>query len=105
MQSGNTHGEPRVIPLTTPVDFGKMLSQLLEEGEIDATICADLPRCLGTAPYVTRLFYDSKGVKKSYFQENSIFPLSIQLSSDDSSATATCGSPQTGTMPGKTLSR
>ncbi|KAF3762453.1 periplasmic binding protein-like II [Cryphonectria parasitica EP155] len=80
MESGHSHGEPAVMPLVKPVDItpnetGKSLSQLLEDGEIDATIGADLPNCLGKAQHVKRLFPDFKEREKRYFKETGIFPI------------------------------
>ena len=51
------HGKPSTKPLLRSVtriqnDSGKSLSRLLEEGEIDATICADPPTRLGKVAHV-----------------------------------------------------
>jgi len=51
------------------------LSQLLEEGGIDATIGADLPPCFGKAPNVKRLFPDFREAEKKYYKETGIFPI------------------------------
>lgn len=80
MESGQRYGKPSAMPLISTVniannDTGKSLSQLLEEGEIDATIGADLPPCLGKVEHVRRLFPDFKEVEKSYFKETRIFPI------------------------------
>lgn len=80
MESGQRYGTPAAMPLVKPVDLsendtGKSLSQLLEDGEIDATIGADLPPCLGKADDVGRLFPDFKHMEKDYFKETGIFPI------------------------------
>lgn len=80
MESAESHGKPSAMPLVRPVsikqnDSGKSLSQLLEDGDIDATIGADLPPCFGKAPFVKRLFPDFKEVEKKYFKETGIFPI------------------------------
>lgn len=80
MESGQRHGTPAAMPLVRPVnlsenDTGKSLSQLLEDGEIDATIGADLPPCLGKAENVGRLFPDFKEMEKDYFKKTGIFPI------------------------------
>jgi 4,5-dihydroxyphthalate decarboxylase len=80
MESGESHGKPSTLPLIKPVSItkntsGKSLSQLLEEGEIDATIGADLPPCFGKAPHVRRLFPDFKEAEKAYYKETGIFPI------------------------------
>jgi 4,5-dihydroxyphthalate decarboxylase len=80
MEGPEPHGKPSALPPLKPVTIssntsGKSLSQLLEEGEIDATIGADLPPCFGTAPHVKRLFPDFKGAEKQYYKETGIFPI------------------------------
>jgi 4,5-dihydroxyphthalate decarboxylase len=80
MESAKPHGKPSALPTLKKVNIrrnetGKSLSQLLEEGDIDATIGADIPPCLGKAPHVRRLFPDFKNVEKSYYKETGIFPI------------------------------
>ncbi|MCJ1432546.1 hypothetical protein MMC27_001903 [Xylographa pallens] len=80
METPGAHGQPTVLPVRKPVTItrntsGKSLSQLLEEGEIDATIGADLPPCFGKAAHVKRLFPDFKAVEKRYYKEHGIFPI------------------------------
>ncbi|KAH8891155.1 periplasmic binding protein-like II [Thozetella sp. PMI_491] len=80
MESGEAHGKPSTMALIKPVKIeqnatGKSLSQLLEEGYIDATIGADLPHCLGKAPDVGRLFPNFKDVEQQYFKATGIFPI------------------------------
>lgn len=80
METPQAHGQPRALPTPKPVSIarnssGKSLSQLLENGEIDATIGADLPPCLGKAPHVKRLFPDFKEVEKQYWRDFGIFPI------------------------------
>jgi 4,5-dihydroxyphthalate decarboxylase len=61
----------------TPNTSGNSLSQPLEDGEIDATIGADVPACLGKTEHVNRLFPDFKEVEKGYFKETGISPSCI----------------------------
>jgi 4,5-dihydroxyphthalate decarboxylase len=80
MESAEPHGKPTVLPLIKPVNITrnksrKSLSQLLEDGEIDATIGADVPACLGMAEHVKRLFPDFKEMEKKYYRETGIFPI------------------------------
>jgi 4,5-dihydroxyphthalate decarboxylase len=80
MEGPGSHGKPSALPPLKPVKItsntsSKSLSQLLEEGEIDATIGADLPDCLGRAPHIRRLFPDFKEVEKAYYQRTGIFPI------------------------------
>jgi hypothetical protein len=58
---------------TTPK--GTDLGSLLERGEIDALISADVPKCfLEKSPKVGRLFPDFQAVERDYFQRTGIFP-------------------------------
>jgi hypothetical protein len=54
------------------VDLGKML----EAGEIDALISADVPKCvLEKSPKVGRLFEDYEIVERDYYRRTGIFPI------------------------------
>ena len=80
MEGPESHGKPTVLPLVKPVTIerntsGKSLSQLLEDGEIDATIGADLPPCFGKAKHVKRLFPDFKEMEQEYYKETGVFPI------------------------------
>lgn len=53
-------------------DLGKML----ESGEIDALISADVPACiLAKSPKVGRLFEDYESVERDYYRRTGIFPI------------------------------
>lgn len=53
-------------------DLGKML----EAGEIDALISADIPQCvLEKSPKVGRLFEDYEAAERDYYQRTGIFPI------------------------------
>ena len=55
---------------------GTDLGVLLEAGEIDALISADVPRCvLEESPKVRRLFPDHKATERDYFRRTGIFPI------------------------------
>jgi 4,5-dihydroxyphthalate decarboxylase len=80
IDSPKPHGKPTVLPPLKPVaikanDSGKSLSDLLEAGEIQAVIGADLPPCFGKAPHVKRLFPDFKAEEQAYFKRTGIFPI------------------------------
>lgn len=76
-----THGKPTVLPPLKPVKITqnrnaeKSISDLLADGEIDATIGADLPSSFGESPHVKRLFPDFKATEKKYYKEHGIFPI------------------------------
>ena len=54
------------------VDLGHML----EDGEIDALIAADAPKCvLEKSPKVGRLFEDYEAVERNYYRRTGIFPI------------------------------
>jgi ABC-type nitrate/sulfonate/bicarbonate transport system substrate-binding protein len=74
------HGKPTVLPPLKPVKIvantsGKSLSQLLEQGEIQAIIGAELPSCFGKSPHVKRLFPDFREAEKAYYRRTGIFPI------------------------------
>jgi 4,5-dihydroxyphthalate decarboxylase len=82
MEGPGLHGQPSSLPPLKPVKItsnkqygSKSLSQLLEEGIIDATLGADMPECLGRAPHIARLFPDFKEVEQAYYKKTGIFPI------------------------------
>ncbi|KAA9162020.1 4,5-dihydroxyphthalate decarboxylase [Amycolatopsis acidicola] len=55
---------------------GKALGPMLDAGEIDAMISADVPRCvLEGSPRVARLFPDYGAVEREYYGRTGIFPI------------------------------
>ena len=80
MEGPEPHGKPTALIPLKLINIqintsGKLLSQLLEDGDIDATIGADLPPCFGKAPHVKRLFPDFKEAEKKYYEKTRIFPI------------------------------
>jgi 4,5-dihydroxyphthalate decarboxylase len=74
------HGAPTVLPMLRQPRLeanasGKSLSQLLEEGGIDAIAGAEIPESLGRNPEVRRLFPDFRRVEREYYQRTRIFPI------------------------------
>lgn len=71
------------IPLRHPANVdvsmapeGADLGKMLDTGEIDALISADIPRCiLEKSPNVRRLFEDFETVERDYFRRTGIFPI------------------------------
>ena len=52
------------------------LGRMLEAGEIDALISADIPRCvLQGSPKVGRLFVDYEAAEREYYRRTGIFPI------------------------------
>ncbi len=75
-----SHGDPTVMPLLKPANItvnqtGKTLSQLLDEGELDAIIGTGLPDARRHNPAIRRLFPDFRAVEKDYYRRTGIFPI------------------------------
>ena len=51
------------------------MSQLLEAGDIQAVIGADLPNSMRRSPHVKRLFPDFRAEEKAYYRRTRIFPI------------------------------
>ncbi|KAK5113179.1 hypothetical protein LTR85_010997 [Meristemomyces frigidus] len=81
VEKPGSHGKPSALPPIKPVkitrneDANRSLSQLLADGEIAATIGADLPTSYGQAANVKRLFPDFKEAEKKYYKNHGIFPI------------------------------
>ncbi|MCC6532078.1 MAG: ABC transporter substrate-binding protein [Burkholderiales bacterium] len=74
------HGGPSVTPLVREVAVsvnrsGKSLSQLLDEGAIDAIVGTSLPDCRRHNADVVRLFPDFRAVEKAYYRRTRHFPI------------------------------
>lgn len=69
------HPHPANVDVT-PAPRGKDLGQMLETGEIDALISADVPKCvLNNSPRVARLFPDYEPIEREYYRRTGIFPI------------------------------
>ena len=70
---------PRPAPAGVDVQYaaeGVDLGALLEAGEIDALISADIPKCvLNKSPKVGRLFENYATVERDYYRRTGIFPI------------------------------
>ena len=81
MEGPGAHGKPTVLPPLKPIKISrntsqtKSLSDLLTDGEIAATIGADLPDNLGKVANVKRLFPDFKEAEKKYYKDHGLFPI------------------------------
>lgn len=70
---------PRTHPANiqvTDVPKDKELGAMLDAGEIDALISADVPKCvLDGSQKVARLFPDYKSIEREYYRRTGIFPI------------------------------
>ena len=58
------------------IPTGKELGAMLDAGEIDALISADVPKCmLDHSPRVRRLFVDYEKVERDYYKRTGVFPI------------------------------
>ena len=78
--SPGAHGEPTVLPLVRSVpiednETGKSISQLMEEGAVDANIGTSLPVSMRRNPDIQRLFPDFREVEKEFYARTRIFPI------------------------------
>jgi 4,5-dihydroxyphthalate decarboxylase len=69
----------RPVPAGIEVEYAAKdtdLGKMLEAGDIDALISADVPRCiLEHSPNVGRLFDDYEDVERDYYRRTGIFPI------------------------------
>jgi 4,5-dihydroxyphthalate decarboxylase len=80
MNTGGAHGSPTVLPLLKPVSIEqnttpKTMSDLIEEGYVDATLGTSLPDAIRTNPDIVRLFPDFVEREKDYYRRTKIFPI------------------------------
>ena len=84
METPGSHGKPSALPPLKPVKIttnadskygSRSLSQLLADGDIDATIGADPPLTLGKVPHVKRLFPNFKEVEMESYKKTGVFPI------------------------------
>ncbi|KAJ5580227.1 uncharacterized protein N7459_006212 [Penicillium hispanicum] len=79
-EKSGPHGKGTAKPLLRPVNLvpntsPKSLSQCLQDGDVAATIGAEVPACLGTASHVRPLFPDLRAATTQYFRQSGIFPI------------------------------
>ena len=70
-----SHPHPSNVQVSD-IAKGKDLGAMLDAGEIDALISADIPKCiLENSSNVTRLFTDYPAVEREYYRRTGIFPI------------------------------
>jgi 4,5-dihydroxyphthalate decarboxylase len=80
INSAGAHGSPSVLPLLKPVSIennetGKSLSDLLDEGSIDAIIGTRLPLAMRHNPNIQRMCPNFQEVERDYYLRTRIFPI------------------------------
>jgi 4,5-dihydroxyphthalate decarboxylase len=80
MNEAKPHGHPTRLKLAKPVSIepaavGKSLSDLIDIGEIAATIGTSLPDAMHRNPDIRRLFADPHEQEKDYYRRTRIFPI------------------------------
>jgi 4,5-dihydroxyphthalate decarboxylase len=80
MEEPKPHGNPTVLPPLKPISIvantsGRSLSELLEAGDIQAVVGADVPSAIRRVPHVKRLFPDFRAEEKAYYRRTKIFPI------------------------------
>ena len=80
INSAGPHGNPTVLPLvrSAPIeinDSSRSLSQLIDEGAIDAIIGTSLPAAMRHNPDIQRLFPDFHEIEKQFYKRTRIYPI------------------------------
>jgi 4,5-dihydroxyphthalate decarboxylase len=80
LNHAGSHGIPTVLPLLKPADIvtapaDKSLSDLLEEGKIDAITATSMPKAYRKNPDIQRLFQNFREVELEYYRKTRIFPI------------------------------
>jgi 4,5-dihydroxyphthalate decarboxylase len=80
MNTGGAHGNPTVLPLLKPFPIeqnhsNKSMSDLLEEGVVDATLGTSLPEAILTNPDIVRLFPNYVDIEKEFYKRTRIYPI------------------------------
>ncbi len=80
INEGGAHGAPTVLPLLkhVPIEInksGKSLSDLIEQGDVDATLGTSLPEAIRHNPEIKRLFPNFRELEKEYYGRTNIYPI------------------------------
>ena len=75
-----THGDPHVLPLLKSVTCesapdGRSLNDLIQSGDVDATLGTSLPESIRRNPDIQRLFPNYVELEKDYYRSTGIFPI------------------------------
>lgn len=80
LNHAGSHGSPTVLPLLKPVSIetapaDKSLSDLLEEGKIDAIAATAMPKSYRRNPDIQRLFPNFREIELDFYRRTRIFPI------------------------------
>ena len=80
MDQGGTHGALKLHQLSKPTriqynDSGLSLTELLERGDIDATLGALMPTSFGASPRIARLFPDFRATEIASYRASGAHPI------------------------------
>jgi 4,5-dihydroxyphthalate decarboxylase len=80
INSSKPHGNPTILPTVKKLSIaanrsGKSLSQLLEEGELQAIIGTGVPDAFGRNPDIVRVYPDYRAAEMEYYRRTRIFPI------------------------------
>src|SRR5687767_15047254 len=80
INEGKAHGNPTILPTARKLSIsanksGKSLSQLLEEGGLQAIIGTDAPAAFGRNPDIVRVYPDYRAAEMDYYRRTKIFPI------------------------------
>jgi 4,5-dihydroxyphthalate decarboxylase len=80
INSAKLHGNPTILPTARKMAIsantsGKSLSQMLEDGELQAIIGTGTPEAFGRNPDIVRLYPDYRAAEMDYYKRTKIFPI------------------------------
>ena len=80
INSAKPHGNPTILPTAKKLSIGanksgKSLSQMLEDGELQAIIGTGTPEAFGRNPDIVRLYPDYRAAEMDYYKRTKIFPI------------------------------
>ena len=80
INSAKPHGNPTILPTVKKLSIGanksgKSLSQLLEDGGLQAIIGTGVPEAFGRNPDIVRLYPDYRSAEMEYYRRTKIHPI------------------------------
>ena len=80
INSAKPHGNPTILSTVKKLSIsanrsGKSLSQMLEQGELQAIIGTGIPDAFGRNPDIVRIYPDYRAAEMDYYRRTKIFPI------------------------------